>query len=182
MKSKTLAVALASLLLGTVATGARAEGSGDIKYGNRVVAKGFESSTGYTAYMCDGSGITAKRGKFFTKSVDYRTNVDVYYTEPGWGFSERIYTVKPNGDVVRFNSTLVVGKLGYSSGVTGTTVTYSDKSGIKKGHVTWTPVSGAFYNAQGAVIGSYGRAADGDMRMLAFTFFHLSPDNGCLGS
>ena len=48
--------------------------------------------------------------------------------------------------------------------------------------MTWTPVSGAFYNAQGAVIGSYGRAADGDMRMLAFTFFHLSPDNGCLGS
>ena len=42
MKRKTLALALASLLLGTVATGARAEGSGDMKYGTRVVAKGFD--------------------------------------------------------------------------------------------------------------------------------------------
>jgi hypothetical protein len=167
-----------AIALGAVSPVASAGDSGDIKYGSRVVAKGFESSTGYSAFMCEGSGVWAKKGKYFTKSVDYRSNVDVYYSE--MGYSSREYTIKPNGDVVKFNSTMVVGKLGYSSGVTGTTVTFSDKSGIKKGHVTWTPVSGAFYNAQGAAIGSYGRAADGDMRMLAFTFFHLSPESGCL--
>jgi hypothetical protein len=179
MKAKNFVVGAAiALALGSVASHASAGDSGDIKYGNRVVAKGFESSTGYTVFMCEGSGMTVKKAKYFTKSIDYRSNVDVYYSEPG--IAERVYTIKPNGDVVRFNTTLIVGKLGYSSGVTGTTVTFSDKSGIKKGQVTWSPVSGGFYNAQGAAIGTYGRSADGDMRMLAFTFFHLSPDSGCL--
>lgn len=180
MKSKTLAVGVASLLLGTVVTGARAEGAGDMKYGTRVVAQGFESSSGYSAYMCEGSGVWAKKAKYYTKTGDYRSDVDVFYSEAG--NSERVYTIRPNGDVVKHGSTYVVAKLGYVGGTASVTVTVSDPSGIKRGSVTWTPVTGGFYNAQGASIGTYGRAADGDMRMLAFTFFYLAKEHGCLTS
>ncbi len=176
MSKRALVLAGLGLGLGVMSGSASASPSSEIRYGTRVVANGVEGSSGYTAYMCARSGAAGTTPKYFTKTTSYAKDVDVYLVETTLLAPSKEYTIKPNGDVNR--GSLKIGRLVYSRGVT-TTVTYYDAGGNKKGSVSWSPASGGIYNASGAVIGSYGSAADGDMRMLALTFFYLAPLHGC---
>lgn len=151
----------------------------EIRRGSTVVAKGFEdrtgSGTGYSAACAKGDNGSGYVPYFFTKSADYTKEVKVYERNfPG--SSSHAFTIKPNGDVTTKDGA-TVGSIQHTVGASKSSYTawFTDSSGKKKGYAYWSLASAGLYDPSNKQIGTYGKSTDGDMRMLAFTFFYIVP-------
>ena len=90
--------------------------------------------------------------------------------------NEHAFTIKPTGDVFTSNGTRR-GKVEYIVGTGGSSyqAIYKDEKGVPKGYAYWSATSSGFFDMGNTKIGSFGSAADDDMRFLAFFYFSVAP-------
>lgn len=166
-----------ALSLVTFAVSAHATTTNDIKDKNGKLIGHVSVYDDKTNFYCENGNNGLGYVPFYTRRTkDYTQDVRITQREVP-GYASHVYTFKPNGNIYDSNNNKV-GSVTEIVGTGGTsyTVWFTDAKGNKRGYAYWSLVSSGIYDASNKLVGTMGTKSDNDMRIVAFFFFYIAPN------